>query len=97
MAGTILQPGVRVGKNTIINIRSSIDHDSKIGDQVHGALGVTICGEVSIGSGTFNGAGAVIINRVTVGENASIAAGAVVVADVATGAHVRGVSAKSSG
>lgn len=94
MAGSVVQPGCKIGANSIINSRASIDHDTIIGSHVHVAPGVTLSGEVQIGSGTLVGSGATIIQGVRIGESAIVAAGAVVIRDVPDGATVMGVPAK---
>lgn len=80
--GTILQPFVTVGKHTIANTGSRIDHDCSIGDYAHLAPGVVLCGQVSIGEGTLVGASAVVIPGIRIGRWAIIGAGAVVTKDV---------------
>ncbi|TGN39927.1 acetyltransferase [Marinobacter confluentis] len=82
MAGAIVQAGVFVGLNTIINTRSSVDHDSLIGSHCHIAPGVTLCGDVQVGDHTFIGAGATVIQSVAVGANAFVKAGQVVTGNV---------------
>lgn len=94
MAGAVLQPGCHVGCNTIINTRSSLDHDCSIGNHCHIAPGVTLSGGVRTGSGVHIGTGATVIQGITIGDNCLIAAGAVVVADIAEGRQVRGVPAQ---
>jgi sugar O-acyltransferase (sialic acid O-acetyltransferase NeuD family) len=94
MAGTVLQTGCRIGANTIVNTRASVDHDCRIGSHVHIAPGVTLSGDVEIGDHTHIGAGATIIQGVHVGANCHVAAGAVVVNDVPAGALMMGVPAK---
>jgi len=76
MAGVVLQSDCTIGKNTIINTRACIDHDSKIGDHVHVAPGSVICGGVLIGDSTFVGASATILPSVKIGRHCLIAAGA---------------------
>lgn len=76
MAGVIIQPGVSVGVNSIINTKASVDHDCTISSDVHIAPGATLCGGVSIGVGVFIGAGAVIAQGISVGNEAVIGAGA---------------------
>jgi sugar O-acyltransferase (sialic acid O-acetyltransferase NeuD family) len=94
MAGVVLQPGVSVAENTIINTRAAVDHDCRIGAHVHLAPGVTLSGGVTVGEGVHIGTGAVVIQGVTIGAGATIAAGAVVVKDVPAGVLVLGVPAK---
>lgn len=89
--GACLQVGVKVGANSIVNTRASVDHDTTIGDHCHLAPGVTISGGVSIGPRVHIGTGASVVQGLKIGEGAFIAAGAVVVRDVVPGAKVRGV------
>jgi len=91
MAGAVLQPGCVVGENSIINTRSSIDHDCVIGQHVHIAPGVTLSGGVRIGTGSHIGTGATIIQGISVGSDALVAAGAVITKDVQDKAVVKGV------
>ncbi len=95
MAGAILQPGVRIGENSIINTKASIDHDCSIGADTHIAPGVTMGGDVSVGCGTFIGMGAVILPGVHIGNHCVIGAGSVVLKDVMDNDQVLGVPARS--
>jgi sugar O-acyltransferase (sialic acid O-acetyltransferase NeuD family) len=94
MAGVVINPATRIGANCIINTRSSIDHDCCIGDHVHIAPGVTLCGGVTVGEGAFVGAGATVIPNVTIGANAMVGAGATVIAPVPPGTTVVGIPAR---
>lgn len=94
MAGSVLQPGCRVGSNTIINTRASLDHDCVIGDHAHVAPGVTLSGGVAVCEAAHLGTGAIVIQGVTIGSWSVVAAGSVVVHDVAEKVMVRGVPAK---
>ena len=49
MHGCIIQAGTIIASHTIINTRVSVDHDCGIGEYVHLAPGVTLCGNVQIG------------------------------------------------
>lgn len=75
MAGVVIQPGCHIGENTLVNTRSSVDHDGRIGAHVHIAPGATLCGGVSVGRGCFIGAGATVIQEIQLGENALLSAG----------------------
>lgn len=94
MAGAIIQPGCRIGTNSIINTRASVDHDCIIGDHVHIAPGVTMSGEVQVGNGAHVGTGVAIIQGASIGNDCLVAAGAVVTKDVIAGTMVRGVPAR---
>lgn len=94
MAGAVIQPGCRVGRNSIINTKSSADHDCLIGDHVHIAPGVTLSGDVQIGDHAHVGTGATVIQGVVIGADSLVAAGAVVVRNVTAGARVMGMPAK---
>lgn len=75
LTGSIIQPGVSIGKHSIINTKVSIDHDCNIAENCHIAPGGVICGEVTIGKNTFIGAGTTIANNIQIGENCIIASG----------------------
>lgn len=90
MAGCVLQCRVRLGENSVVNTRASVDHDCEVGVHAFVGPGATLCGDVQVGDGAFIGAGAVLLPGVRVGAGAVVAAGAVVVRDVAAGAWVRG-------
>lgn len=94
MAGAVVQPGARIGDNTLINTRSSVDHDCILGAHVHVAPGATLSGGVRLEEGVHIGAGAVLIQAVRVGRNSIVAAGAVVVGNVLSNTKVAGIPAK---
>lgn len=94
MAGAVLQPGVVIGEDTIINTGALIDHDCMIGAHCHVAPGAVLSGAVRVGDGSHIGTAASVIQGVTIGAGALIAAGAVVVADVPDGARMAGLPAR---
>ncbi|MDD5005756.1 MAG: NeuD/PglB/VioB family sugar acetyltransferase [Candidatus Omnitrophica bacterium] len=81
-AGVKINPGVRIGKNAIINTSSSVDHDCEIGDFVHIAPGAVLCGGVKIGDYSHIGAGAVINQYLKIGKHCLIGSGSVVTHDI---------------
>ena len=93
-AGAIIQPGTYIGKHSIINTSSSVDHDCRIGDFAHISPGAHLAGRVTVGRSAHVGMGASVIPGVVIGEEAVVGAGAVVVRDVPGGATVVGVPAK---
>lgn len=92
MAGAIVQPDVRIGANSTINTRASLDHDCTIASQVHIAPGVVLCGGVTVAHGSYVGSGATVTPGVVVGEHAVIGAGTVVVRDVPPRSVIKGPS-----
>lgn len=94
LAGVVVQAESSIGANTILNTRSSIDHDCVIGAHVHIAPGTVLSGGVAIGDGAHLGTGAVVIQGQTIGEGAVVGAGAVVVRNVPSSSKVMGVPAR---
>ena len=78
MAGVVIQPNVRIGKDTIINTSCSIDHDCKIGSNCHIAPGVVLSGGVVISDSCFIGTGSVIINDISIGKGVVTAGGSTI-------------------
>jgi sugar O-acyltransferase (sialic acid O-acetyltransferase NeuD family) len=95
MAGTVIQPGSRIGVNTIVNTKTSVDHDCLIGEHVHLAPGVTLSGEVVIGNGVHIGTGATVIQGIHIGDESLVGAGALVLEEVLSNIMVTGVPAKA--
>ena len=94
MAGAVIQTGVGIGDNVVVNTRAGIDHDSSLGAHSFVGPGVTVCGDVRVAEGVFVGAGAVILPGVEIGAGAIVAAGAVVTRDVEQGLLVAGNPAR---
>jgi sugar O-acyltransferase (sialic acid O-acetyltransferase NeuD family) len=89
MHGAIINAGVKIGVNCIINSMALIEHDVCVGDHCHIASGARINGGVTIESGSFIGSGAVLKQGVTVGQNCVIGAGCIVLDDVANNIVMR--------
>jgi acetyltransferase EpsM len=90
----IIQAYSRIGRHVIINTAASIDHDCQLGDFVHVAPNVTLCGDVTVGEGTLIGAGAVVIPGVRIGAWSIVGAGSVVLRDVPDHTRVVGNPAR---
>ena len=97
MAGAVVQTGVRLDDNVIVNTRASVDHDCAVGSDVMIGPGAVLCGEVRIGAGTYVGAGAVILPGMQIGARTVIGAGSVVIRDVGDGVRVGGNPARVLG
>jgi sugar O-acyltransferase (sialic acid O-acetyltransferase NeuD family) len=82
MAGAVLQPGVHIGCDSIVNTGVCVDHDCYIGDSCHLAPGVTLSGEVRVGDGVHVGTGACVIQDIEIGARTVIAAGSVIYNDL---------------
>lgn len=95
MAGAVLQPGSRVGPNSIVNSGAVVDHDCKIGAHVHVGPGAVISGQVHIALGAHIGTGSSIIQSVRIGSWSVVGAGAVVIREVPARVTVVGVPARS--
>lgn len=94
MAGTVINPGSVIGKGCIINTCASVDHDCRLGDYVHVAVGAHLTGSVEIGEETWIGAGAVINNNVIICGGCMIGAGAVVIRNIEEPGTYVGIPAK---
>lgn len=94
MAGVVIQPGARIGDNTLINTRAAVDHDCAIGRHAHISPGCTLSGNVTVGDETHIGAGATVIQGRRIGARCLVAAGAVVIHDFDDGDRVAGVPAR---
>jgi len=94
-AGSVVQPGTRIGSNAILNTRCSVDHDCTIGPHVHIAPGATLSGGVMAADGCHIGIGAAVIQGISIGADALVGAGAVVLRDVIAGSRVFGVPARA--
>lgn len=97
MAGCVIQPGVHVGINCVVNSAASIDHDCHLEPHSFIGPGAVLSGGIVVGEGAFIGAGAVILPGVRIGSGAIVAAGAVIIADVADRAIVAGNPSRQIG
>jgi sugar O-acyltransferase (sialic acid O-acetyltransferase NeuD family) len=86
MCGAIVQTGVSVGCNSIINTGAIIDHDASIGSNNHIAPGVTISGQVTSKENVHFGTGCSVIQLININENAVIGAGATITKNIESNA-----------
>ncbi len=91
----VIQVGVAIGVNSIINTGSIVEHDCVIGDHCHVASGALLCGAVRLGPGSFVGAGSVLRQGVQVGEGCVIGAGSLVISDLPAHSLCYGQPAKA--
>jgi UDP-perosamine 4-acetyltransferase len=90
MAGAIIQPAARLGRNVLVNTRAVVEHDCQVGDHAHIAPGAVLCGGAVVGEGAHVGAGAIVLGGISVGAGSVVAAGAVVARNVEAGAFAGG-------
>ncbi len=93
-AGVVVQPGVKIGRFTILNSCVSVDHDCTIGSFCHLSPRATLSGDVVVGDGCHLGTGCTVIQSVRLGNSCFVAAGATVVSSHPDGQYVRGTPAK---
>ena len=94
MACAVLTPQDVIEEHVVVNVQSSLGHDTRVGKYTYIASGVHIGTMVSIGSECWIGIGSIIKERVSIGNRTFIGAGAVVVDDVPDNVLAIGVPAK---
>jgi sugar O-acyltransferase (sialic acid O-acetyltransferase NeuD family) len=93
-AGVVLTTQVRIGDHVIVNVHSTVSHDSILEDFVTVGPGVQITGWATIGYGAELGANSVVTPRKRVGRGVLVGAGAVVIKDVQDNTVVGGIPAR---
>lgn len=93
-AYSVINAGVIIGENVIINTGAIVEHDCTIGSHAHIATGARLASNVQVGDGAHIGIGVSIRQCIVIGEGAIVGAGAVVVKDVPAASTVVGTPAK---
>ena len=94
LAGTVINPGVKIGRHVIVNNSCSIAHDTEFGAFSSAAPGVLTGGNVSVGELSHLGVGAAVSHGVKIGAHAVIGSGSAVVRDCPDHAVAYGVPAR---
>lgn len=97
MAGVVINSGTVICNGVIVNTSSSIDHDCKIAQYSHIAVGAHLCGGVKIGVESWIGVGASVNNNMDICGGCTVGAGAVVVKDIKEAGTYIGVPARRIG
>lgn len=93
-AGSILTTNIKIGNHVIININSTVGHDTIIEDYCSLMPTVIINGNNHLRKGVYVGTGATFIQNISVGEWTTIGAGAVVVRDIESNVVAVGTPAR---
>jgi UDP-3-O-[3-hydroxymyristoyl] glucosamine N-acyltransferase len=72
----------RIGRDTIINTLSSVDHDCVLGALSQVTAGVTFGGGVRTGVNCFFGIKSAVVPNTTIGDKVQLMAGSLIVSDV---------------
>ncbi len=81
MHNVVINSGVSVGVNCIINTSAIIEHETLVGDHVHISTGATINGSCIVGDNCFLGSNSVINQSVKIGNSTIVGSGTVVIHD----------------
>lgn len=95
MHHVIINAGVIIGDNCIVNNKSDIEHDTIVGNHTHISTGAILNGDCKIGDGVFIGSNTTVANQITIEDNAVIGAGSVVIKNILTNDIQVGNPAKS--
>jgi sugar O-acyltransferase (sialic acid O-acetyltransferase NeuD family) len=93
-AGSLISVNVSIGKHVLMNFKSAVGHDAKIGDYCTLGPGSLVCGASELEQGVEVGAGAVVRQRTRFAEGSMAAMGAIVMKDVPANAMVLGNPAR---
>jgi sugar O-acyltransferase (sialic acid O-acetyltransferase NeuD family) len=94
LAHSLVAADAQIGEACIMNHKAVTDHECIIGNGVHLAPGVTLCGCVEIGDNVLVGAGSVVLPRTKIGENTIIGAGSLVTRNIPSGVIACGSPAR---
>lgn len=88
-AGAYVGPLARIGRGTIVNTHSVVEHEVKVGEFCHIAPHTTICGRSTLKNNVFLGAGSTVIDKINICSDVIIGAGGVVIQNLdETGIYV---------
>jgi sugar O-acyltransferase (sialic acid O-acetyltransferase NeuD family) len=80
--GVVINSGSKIGKFSIINTKSTVEHDCKIGNYCHIATGAVLSGGVEVDDYTMIGSNSVVVQYKKIISKCMIGAGCVVNKDI---------------
>lgn len=95
MAGSVIASYVKIERCSVVNTRSSVDHESHLAEFSSIAPGVSIAGNVTVGRMSAVSIGSSVIHRVKIGAFSIVGAGSVVLSDVPSNVIAFGVPART--
>jgi sugar O-acyltransferase (sialic acid O-acetyltransferase NeuD family) len=95
LAHSVLTADVRLGRHVVVMPNATLTHDNVLEDFTTICAGVSLGGNVTIGSSAYIGMNASIRERVFVGADSTIGMGASVLTDVPAGEVWAGVPARN--
>lgn len=81
-SGVILTVNCTVSKHVLLNLYSTVGHDSVIGDYTSCMPNVNISGNVNVGNCVLLGIGAKVVNNIKIGNNCMVSAGSPVTKNI---------------
>lgn len=94
-AGCVITTNVKIGNFVVLNLNSTVGHDSNIHDFVQVNPGCHISGNVTLEEGVSLGTGTTVIEKIKIAKNVKTGAQAAVVKDILESGTYVGVPAKS--
>lgn len=76
MHNALVNAGVSIGANCIVNTKALVEHDAIIENNCHIATGAIVNGNVIVKEGTFLGSNSMIAENITIGKECVVGGGA---------------------
>jgi sugar O-acyltransferase (sialic acid O-acetyltransferase NeuD family) len=80
--GAVINAGVKIGNNCIINSCVLIEHGTEVSDHCHVSTGAILNGDTHIGARSFIGSGAILKQGISIGTDCQVGMGQLVTKDL---------------